>query len=89
MIPPTLCCALALRDGGIDALAALDGSLSDAIVRLPPESEEELRLLFGRIMSDIVYEIINPAIRAFPELNPDEATWQAVVRSRAASRSAT
>ena len=33
-----------------------------------------------------VEEIINPAVYAFPELNPDEGTWIAVAKARAAAR---
>ena len=78
---PTIECARAVRDGGIDAMAALNEALREAIELLPPAQADELKRAFGRVMGDLVEEIINPAIKAFPELDPDPATWIAVHRS--------
>ena len=83
---PTIECARAVRDGGIDAMAALNEALREAIVRLTPAQADELKLAFGRVMGDLVEDIINPAVHAFPELDPDPATWIAVAKARAAAR---
>lgn len=78
--------ARAVRDGGIDAMAALNEALREAIDGLPAVQADELKLAFGQIMGDLVEDIINPAVRAFPELDPDPATWVAVAKARAAAR---
>lgn len=86
---PNIHCAQMTRDAGIDAMAALNQGLSDAIVGLEGQELTDLKLVFGKVMAEILLELINPAIAAFPELNLDEATWQQVVLDRAASRAAT
>jgi hypothetical protein len=86
MTPPTINCARTIRDGGIDAMAALNAALSEAISGLPQPDQESLKLAFGRAMGEIVTEIINPAVAAFPELEPDPETWELVVKARAAAR---
>lgn len=88
MIPPTLSCARALRDGGIDAVAALNDALIAALVDLSPERESELKRAFGEAMATVLEVTVNPAVHAFPELNPDKATWIAVARARASARAA-
>ena len=88
MIPPTLNCARALRDGGIDAVAALNDALRAALVDLPRESESELKREFGQAMAIVLDVTVNPAVQAFPELNPDEATWINVAKARAGARAA-
>lgn len=87
MTLPTIKSAQLVRDGGIDAVAALNDALSKAIVGLGPSDQEDLKRIFGRMMGEIVTEIINPAIAAFPELDPNDATWAAVAKTRAAERS--
>ena len=87
MTLPTLNCARLVRDGGIDAMAALNEALGEAIVGLAPEDQERLKRAFGRVMGKVLEEIINPAVQAFPELEPDEATWVAVAKARATVRS--
>jgi hypothetical protein len=84
---PTIECARHVRDGGIDAMAALDHALAEAIVGLSPHDQLALKCAFGKVMGEITAEIINPAVSAFPELKPDESTWTAVARSRATRRS--
>lgn len=86
MKPPTITCARLVRDGGIDAMAALNEALREAIVGLAPQDQENLKRAFGRVMGEVVEEIINPAVHAFPELDPDEGTWIAVAKARAAAR---
>lgn len=83
---PTIECARAVRDGGIDAMAALNEALREAIDGLPAAQADELKHAFGRIMGDLVEDIINPTVRAFPELDPDPKTWVAVAKARAAAR---
>lgn len=83
---PTIACARAVRDGGIDAMAALDAALHGAIQGLSAEQALAVKRAFGRVMGEIVCELIRPSTRAFPELEPDDATWAAVARARAAQR---
>ena len=84
---PTIACARAARDGGIDAMAALDSALHAALAGLPAAQAQELKHLFGRVMGEIVLEIITPAVRAFPELAVDDAAWAAIAKERARQRS--
>jgi hypothetical protein len=84
----TLNCARALRDGGIDAVAALDAALLDALAEAPPNDHHEIRIVLGRAMVAVLDETVNPAVSAYPELDPDEKTWREVVRARAAARAA-
>jgi hypothetical protein len=85
--PPNLACARAMRDGGIDAMAALNDAAADALAGLEPEQAREVKLAFGRAMSAVIDETINPAVKAFPELKPDESLWVSIAKSRAAARS--
>jgi hypothetical protein len=87
MTPPTFASAQIVRDGGIDAMAALNDALRKAVIGLSTEDQEKLNRVFGQVMGEVVTEIINPAIAAFPELNPDDATWSAIAKTRAAERS--
>lgn len=82
----SLRCARAVRDGGIDAMAALNEALQEAIAEAAPEHAEALKQAFGRAMANLSDAFVNPAVKAFPELEPDEATWAAVVKSRASAR---
>lgn len=75
-----------MRDAGIDAMAALDHAVAEAITGLAPEQARDIKLAFGRAMSAVIDEMINPATRAFPELNPDDATWRSVAKARALER---
>ena len=62
-------------------------ALSEAIAGLATQDQERLKRTFGRVMGKVVEEIINPAVQAFPELEPDEGTWVAVAKARATARS--
>ncbi|MBV7544659.1 hypothetical protein [Acidovorax sp. sic0104] len=84
---PNIDCARHIRDGGIDAMAALNEALRDALVSLDLEDQQRLKRVFGEVMAEVSEKIINPAISAFPELDPDETTWAAVVRATAKARS--
>lgn len=83
---PNLRCARLVRDGGIDAMAALHAALREATVGLNSQEQQQLRLLFGKLMGDLTLGLINPAIEAFPELKPDERAWISIARERAAAR---
>ena len=76
-----------IRDGGIDAMAALDHALGRAIVGLPPQQQQELKRAFGQIMGEITVTLINPAVTAFPELKPDDRMWASIAKARAVARS--
>lgn len=75
-----------MRDGGIDAMAALDSALALAIVSITEEQAAELKRATGDAMGDICEKIIFPAVRAFPELELDQAGWSQVARARARAR---
>lgn len=75
-----------MRDAGIDAMAALDSAIRDAIDGLPANEQKAIKHAFGKAMASVMVELINPATAAFPELEPDDATWAAVARARAAER---
>lgn len=83
MTPPTISSARAVRDGGIHAMAALNAALATALAGLSPEQARELKMTFGTVMAELIEKIINPAVHAFPELEPDEATWSSVVEEQA------
>lgn len=83
---PTLYSARLVRDGGIDAMAALGEALREAVVGLAPQDQQSIRLVFAQIMAEIADQIINPAVRAFPELDTDDVTWATVVKTRAMRR---
>lgn len=44
---PSLSCAQALRDGGIDAMAALDHALVQALKNAPEAAHAEMKLAIG------------------------------------------
>jgi len=86
MTLPDLTCARHVRDGGIDAMAALNEALREALVGLAPEHHHDLKQAFGRVMAEVVETLINPAVRAFPELEPSEDLWRTVAIARASAR---
>ncbi len=67
-------------------MAALDEALKEALVGVTQKQAGELKPAFGRVMGEIAENIINPAIRAFPELDLDADEWTAVAKARAAAR---
>lgn len=81
--------ALALRDGGIDAMAALDHALACVLDLAPEEAHTGLKRTFGQAMSAIMDATLLPAVRAYPELQPGEDTWRAAVRERLTERLST
>ena len=82
----TLAAAQALRDGGIDACAALSEALHRVLEHLPAEHAPAAKHAIGRAMGHVLAETVERAVQAFPELDPDDATWQAVVRVTAKAR---
>jgi len=83
----TLDAARAIRDGGIDAVAALDLMLAEALQHLPDDQHADIKTAIGRVIVQVMKQTIDPATAAFPELKPDEQTWVAVVRAKALKRS--
>jgi len=88
MTLPTLSCAQAIRDGGIHAVAALNAALAEALVHAPETSHREIKLAIGRAMNAVLDETVNQAVRLYPELDPDDKTWGATVKARAAALAA-
>ena len=82
---PDIEIARAVRDGGIDAVAALDNALGAVIAKLTAEQAEPLKRAFGHAMAEVIEQIINPAVRSFPELDP-VADWSAIVGERLGAR---
>ncbi len=75
-----------MRDGGIDAMAALDSALRTALDGISQENSTELKDVFGKVMGEVVFEIINPAIKAFPGLAVDDAAWRQIAIAQAVAR---
>lgn len=82
----TLDSARALRDGGIDALAALDDMVRETLHHLPEALHGTVKSAAGRAMCVVSEETINRAINAFPELKPDQETWINVAKTKALRR---
>ena len=82
----TLHAARALRDGGIDAVAALNAALVDVLANLPADQHEKAKREVGRAMAAVLERTVEPAVNAYPELEPDESTWAEVARTKAAMR---
>ncbi len=87
MTPASIECARAMRDAGIDAMAALHSVVPGLLNGLAEQEARELKHAFGAVMAEVVERLINPAVRAFPELQTDAAAWSAVARERATARS--
>jgi hypothetical protein len=73
---PTLSCARAIRDGGIDAAAALSTSLADALANAPADSHDAIKHAIVHAMAAVLDKTVNVAVRLYSELEPDEQTWQ-------------
>lgn len=83
----TLEAARSLRDGAIDAAAALDDALRDAFKDLAPQNRSTWARATGRAMAAIFDEVLNPVIAAYPELEADQSAWVAIAQARAGKRS--
>lgn len=86
MTPPTLECARVIRDGGIDATAALNAALAEAIVGLSLGYQTALKQAFAHAMGEVIDATIMPSVKAYPKLEPDDETWRSVVKSQATKR---
>lgn len=78
--------ARALRDGGIDPVAALDDALKDVLRTLPQAMHDEVKHAVGRAMAAVLSETVERAIRLHPELEPNDQAWAAIAKARAAKR---
>lgn len=78
--------ARALRNGGIDAVAALDSAMHQALLLAPGIEHEEIKALLGRAMSAVLAETVERAVHDHPELRPDEASWIAIAKQEATRR---
>ena len=76
--------ARALRDGGIHAVAALNAALADAITDIPMGRQQDVKRAIGQAMAAVLEATVESAVRAYPELEPDDAIWAAVAKTRAA-----
>ena len=85
-MPLTLNAARMLRDGGIDACAALNSMLIEVLAEFPGEQHREIKLPIARLMAAIFDETVNKAVAAYPELNPSEEVWIEAVRTQAEKR---
>lgn len=75
-----------IRDGGIEAMDALNAILDEALPRLSGSEEKELRLAIARTISAILDNIVNPALREHPQLEVDEDSWGAIAVARSKER---
>lgn len=82
---PTLESARQARNGGIDAMAALDSVIYDAISGLPPEQQKIVKYAFGDARAAIVENLINPAVFAYPALETDQAACSEIAQALAYS----
>jgi DNA-binding transcriptional LysR family regulator len=85
---PDVECARIVRDGGIEALDALNAIVTDAASQLSPAEQRQLRRAVATAMSCILDALVNPALKQYPELDVDEDTWGAIAASRSRSRGA-
>ncbi|MDH1265279.1 hypothetical protein [Pseudomonas sp. GD03944] len=70
--------AEALRDAGIQAAAALNEGLAEALRHLPEDAHADLKRSVGRVMGSIFSATLHAAIQAHPELDPDDETWRRI-----------
>ena len=85
-MPLTPDAARLLRNGGIDACAALNYALIEVLAELPTSMHSEIKLSIGRAMAAILDETVHQAVLAYPELEPDEETWIGAVQSQLTKR---
>lgn len=86
MTPSSIVCARGMRDAGIDAMTALHSGFRDLLNGLSEQEARDVKYAFGAVMAEVVDRLINPAVRAFPELQTDDAAWSAVANERAKAR---
>ena len=73
--------ATSMRDGAIDATAALNDALGEALLHTSDHDQEELKRVVGKAIAEIFTSLLHPAIQAYPELAIDEKAWAAVLPS--------
>jgi hypothetical protein len=82
----TLTAATAVRDAGIEAMDALNSLVLEIATTLPEADSKALRLAVARSMDSILENLVNPALREYPELDVDESTWGEIATTRALAR---
>ena len=82
----TLTAATTVRDAGIEAMDALNALVLEMSATLPDAESKALRLAVARSMDSILENLVNPALREFPELDVDESTWGEIATTRARAR---
>ncbi|KAF0811183.1 hypothetical protein A167_00215 [Alcanivorax sp. S71-1-4] len=78
--------ARALRDGGIDALGALDSALANMLVHLPEEAHLDVRRVVGHLRDNVLLETVRKAVSAYPELEADREVWAEAILQRLEAR---
>jgi hypothetical protein len=61
-------------------------ALIHALVGISTENSVELKRTVGNVMGEVVSELINPAIRTYPELEVDEATRIEIAKAQVGLR---
>lgn len=82
----TLTAATAVRDAGIEAMDALNSLVVEIGSTLSEVDNKALRLAVARSMDSILDNLVNPALREYPVLDVDEATWGDIAKTRARAR---
>lgn len=82
----TLTVATAVRDAGIEAMDALNSLVLEIGPTLSEVDSKALRLAVARAMDSILENLVNPALREYPALDVDEATWEDIAKTRARAR---
>jgi hypothetical protein len=84
----TIDAARIARDGGIDAMDALNAILAEVEPGLDSAGAQEIRLAVARSMASVLENVVNPALQAYPELEVDEDLWGGIAVARARARAA-
>jgi hypothetical protein len=82
---PNVECARAVRDGCIDAMDALNEVLKIE-KQLSAEERRGLRRALAGAADVILTELVNPALRDFPDLEEDEERWGEIAIEHARRR---
>lgn len=82
----TLKGATVVRDAGIEAMDALNSLVLEISGTLPEAESKALRLAIAKSMDSILQNLVNPALKEFPELDVDEDTWGDIAVARARAR---
>lgn len=82
----SLTAATTVRDAGIEAMDALNSLVLEVGSTLSEAENKALRLAVARSMDAILENLVNPALREYPELDVDEDTWGEIAMARARTR---